>query len=196
MRVAYRGHGTQAGEFEALFGCVTVVEDGRAVSVDHYDYDDDAAMVRRYHELGGYPVGFADRSPERLVAAVYRYVARGDLEHLGELHADDAVILDHRALPWEDARGRAAIVRLYESGLSAFPDLWLDIVEVVACDERVMALRYKLRGHGIDGGGEMEVPLGAVVVAEQDQLVSVELYDMDDRAAMLARYSELGGSGG
>ena len=193
MRVAYRGHGRQAGEFEALFGCVTVVEEGRAISVDHYDYDDDPAMLRRYHELGGYPVGFADRPPERLVAAVYRYVARGDTQHLGELHAQDAVILDHRALPWEDARGRAAIVRLYESGLSAFPDLWLDIVEVLACDVRLIALRYKLRGHGIDGGGEMEVPLGTVVLAEEDQLVSVELYDMDDRAAMLARYAELRG---
>jgi class 3 adenylate cyclase/ketosteroid isomerase-like protein len=193
MRVGYRGHGKQAGEFAFLFGCVTVVEDGRAVSVDHYDYDDDAAILRRYHELGGYPAAFSDRPPERLVAAAYRHVASGDLHQLGDVHAEDAMILDHRALPWEEARGRAAILRLYESGLSAFPDLWLDVVEVLACDERVIALRYKLRGHGIDGGGEMEVAQGCVVAVEDERMVSVELYDIDDRSAMLARYEELTG---
>ena len=193
IRVGYRGHGTQAGEFESLFGCVTVIEHGCAVSVDHYEYDDDAAILRRYHELGGYPVAFDDRPPERLVGTTYRYVLSGDMKRLGELYAEDAVILDHRALPWEDARGRSAIKRLYESGRSAFPDLWLDVVEVVACDDRVMALRYKLCGHGTDGGGEMEVPQGSVVMVEDEQLVSVELYDIDERAAMLKRYEELGG---
>ena len=103
------------------------------------------------------------------------------------------MILDHRALAWEDARGRAAIERLHESSLSAFSDLWLDAVEVLACDERVLALRYSLGGHGTDGGGEMEVAQGAVVLADDERLVSVELCDIDDRSAMLARYEELGG---
>ena len=128
-----------------------------------------------------------------MVAATYRQVALGDVKRIGELHAEDAVVLDHRALPWEDVHGRSAIERLYESGMSAFPDLWLDVVEVLACDDRVAALRYKLRGHGRDGGGEMEVPQGCVVVAEAGQLTSVELYDIDERAAMLRRYEELGG---
>jgi hypothetical protein len=193
MRVRYRGHGTQAGEFEALFGCVTVVEDGLATRVDNYEYDDDAAMLRRYHELGGYPVAFGDRPPERLLAAMYRYLGCGDLGRVGELFAEDAVVLDHRALPWEEARGRDAVVRLHESGLSAFPDLWLDVVEVLACDARVLALRAKLRGHGTDGGGEMEVPVGGVVVVEGERLARMELYDVDDSSAMLARYEGLGG---
>jgi class 3 adenylate cyclase len=193
MRVGYRGHGKQAGAFESLFGCVTVVEDDLAVSVDHYEYDDDAAMLQRYHELGGYPTAFGDRPPERLLAALYRSVASRDLEGIGALHAEDAVVLDHRALPWEAARGRSAVVGLHESGLSAFPDLWLDVVEVLACDPRVLALRSKLRGHGTEGGGEMEVPVGGVIVVEHERVVRMELYEIDDRSAMLARYEELGG---
>jgi ketosteroid isomerase-like protein len=193
MREGYRGHGTRAGAFESLFGNVTVVEDGVALSVDHYEYEDDAAILRRYHELGGYPVAFGDRPPERAVAALYRSVISGDLEGIGALHADDAVVLDHRALPWEAARGRSAIVRLHASGLSAFPDLWLDVVEVLACDSRVLALRSKLRGHGVEGGGEMEVPIGGVVVVEEELVVRMELFEIDDRRAMLARYAELGG---
>jgi hypothetical protein len=189
-RLGYRGRETHR---EELVGCVTVVESGRGVSVDYYDYYDEAAMRRRYHELGGYPIAFADRPPERLVAATYRYVAAGDLKRIGELHAKDAVILDHRALAWDAARGRSAIERLYESGMTAFPDLWLDVEEVLACDARVMALRYKLRGHGTDGGGEIEVPQGSVVLVHDGQMARVELYDIDDRPAMLARYEELGG---
>ena len=191
MREGYRGHGTQAGAFESLFGCVTVVEDGVAISVDHYEYDDDAAMLRRYHELGGYPTAFGDRPPELVLAAMYRHVSTGDLDGVGALHAEDAVVLDHRALPWEAARGRAAVVRLHESGLSAFPDLWLDVVEVLACDDAVLALRSKLRGHGIEGGGEMEVPVGGVIAVEDGQVVRMELFEIDDRAAMLARFEEL-----
>ena len=67
--------------------------------------------------------------------------------------------------------------------------MWLDVVEVLACDERVLALRYSLGGHGTDGGGEMEVAQGA----GDERLVCVELCDIDDRSAMLARYEELGG---
>ena len=100
-------------------------------------------------------------------------------------------MLDHRALPWEAARGRAAVVRLHASGLSAFPDLWLDVVEVLACDDAVLALRSKLRGHGIEGGGEMEVPVGGVIAVEDGQVVRMELFEIDERAAMLARYEEL-----
>ncbi|HEY1592794.1 MAG TPA: AAA family ATPase [Solirubrobacteraceae bacterium] len=191
MREGYRGHGTQAGAFESLFGNVTVVEDGLAITVDHYEYDDDDAILQRYHELGGYPLAFGDRPPERVVAELYRYVARRDLDRIGALHAEDAVVLDHRALPWEAARGRSAVVGLHASGLSAFPDLWLDVVEVLACNDAVLALRSKLRGHGTEGGGEMEVPLGGVVAVEDGQVVRMELFEIDDRAAMLTRYEEL-----
>ena len=41
----------------------------------------------------------------------------------------------------------------------------------------------------------MEVPIGGIVVVEDELIVRMELFEIDDRPAMLARYEELGGGG-
>jgi ketosteroid isomerase-like protein len=190
-RIGYRGQGKLAGEFEDLAGYVTVIENGRAARIDLYDYDDEAAMVRRYHELGGYPVALGHRPPERHMARVTQRVAAGDLDGLMELYADDVSLSDHRALPWEDARGREALKRVYQSGFGTLPDMWMDVDEVLACDDRMIAQRFTLRAHALDGGGETALPVGSVNVFDGTRWKSIELFEPEDRQGMLGRFSEL-----
>ncbi len=68
----------------------------------------------------------------------------------------------------------------------------IEMEEVLACDERVIAIRATVRGTSPDGR-QFEVPLGLVDVIEDGLFVSADLYDAENREAMLARYIELGG---
>ncbi len=105
-RLSYRGQGKLAGEFEDPMGYVTVVENGQCVSMDVYGYDDDFAMLRRYHELGGRPPALGDRPPERHMGKVTQRLAAGDLAGLMDLQpAPDVVVRDRRGFPALDLRG-------------------------------------------------------------------------------------------
>ena len=72
-------------------------------------------------------------------------------------------------------------------------DVRIEMEEVLACDERVIAMRAALRGTSPDGQ-QFEVPLGLVDVIEDGLFVSADRYDAGNRDAMLARYTELGGT--
>ncbi len=72
-------------------------------------------------------------------------------------------------------------------------DLRIEMEEVLACDERVIAMRATVRGTSPDGR-QFEVPLGLVDVVEVGLFVSADRYDAESRNAMLARYTELGGT--
>jgi ketosteroid isomerase-like protein len=66
------------------------------------------------------------------------------------------------------------------------------IDEVIACDERVIAVRISLLGTSPElAGGEVEVSFVQVRVYEGGVFVSSEMFDADDRQAILARYAEL-----
>lgn len=107
--------------------------------------------------------------------------------------AENLVMVDHRRLGWDEQRGLERTRELLESAFSISPDLRFEIDEILACDERVIAMRIAFRGHAGDGSGELEYLVGDVAVVEGDKLVSVDFYDYDDDAAMPARYTELGG---
>jgi hypothetical protein len=69
----------------------------------------------------------------------------------------------------------------------------IELDELLACDERVIAMRAAVRGTVPDDGATFELRFGAVDVVEGGRFTRVELYDPDDRRAMLARYAELVG---
>jgi len=72
-------------------------------------------------------------------------------------------------------------------------DLRIEMDEVLACDERVIAMRATVRGTSPDGR-QFEVALGLVDVVEDGLFVSADRYDAESRDAMLTRYAELGGT--
>jgi ketosteroid isomerase-like protein len=193
MRQTWRGHAADGGgEMAVPLGFVNVIEQGRMRSTELYHPDDRKAMIARYAELGGGLGLLGDRPPERHFAVFARSYARGDPEGVLEQYAEDWTMTDHRQLGWGELRGRdavaAAVVAAYEGSL----DMRLDVDEVIACDERVIALRAAYRGHTVDGGGAWEIPVGQVSLLGDDGLwLSVDQYDADDRETMLARYAEL-----
>ena len=193
-RDAWRGLATDGGgDVERAQGTVTVIRDGRIASRDIYEPDDRRAMIARYAELGGGQGPLGDRPPERFYAEYARRYARHDAEQLAELYAEDWRFVDHRQLAWEEEHGRDAGVAAARSGFEGLLDLRLEIDEVLACDERVIAQISSWRGHALDGGGEAEVQQGIVAVVEDGQLVRADQYDPGDRATMLARFAQLGG---
>ena len=196
LRVTSRGTASEGGgEFELPLGIVEVIEAGRWKSADFYEHDDDAAMVARYAELGGGQGPLGNRPPERYYAEYVRRFATHDIEVLLELLSEDWVVVDHRTLGGEDVRGRDGAREVFQSVLAVSPDIRYEIDEVLACDERVIALRIAYRGHAneSDGSGEFASIFGYVAAIEDGRAVSVDQYDHDDRESMIARYVELGG---
>ncbi|MFZ0042433.1 MAG: nuclear transport factor 2 family protein [Solirubrobacteraceae bacterium] len=195
-RIAFRGHGRDGtGESESRLGVVDVVEGGLSVSRDQYGYDDDAAMLARYAELGGGGAPLPERPPQRLTAEYVRRWAERDIDRLLELYAPDHLLVDHRALGWEEIRGLDAVAEVLRSSIPAQPHVEIVIDEVLACDDRVIALTYTWLGRGLKAG-EISYPLGAVDVVENDLWISCDIFEHEDRQGLIARYAELGGGQG
>jgi SnoaL-like domain len=154
-----------------------------------YTPADSAAGRRR--GLAGYdrPIfRMENRAPERLVAEYKRRFDTHDLAGLVELRTRSCAIVDHRRRRSErDGDGE------YWQPEFASTDVRIELDELLACDERVIAVRAVVRGTVPDDGAMFELRFGAVDVVESGRFTSVELYDPDDRPAMLARYVELAG---
>jgi hypothetical protein len=135
---------------------------------------------------GGYHAGLGHRAPERLAVEYKRRFDAHDLDGVRDLHAEGFVMVDRREHNSRDAEEEWRP----EYGSS---DVRIEMEEVLACDERVIAMRATLRGTSPDGQ-QFEVPLGLVDVIEDGLFVSADRYDAGNRDAMLARYTELGGT--
>jgi len=196
LRTTIRGSATDGvGELEYPFGYVAAFESGRMVALDVYDHDDRRAMVARYAELGGGLGLLGDSAPERFYAEFARRYAARDVDHLADLYAHDWGFVDHRSIGWDELHGRRAAVDIVRSAFAVTTDLHVDVDEVLACDESVIALRMTYLGSSRDGGGQVALPVGLVSVIESGRCVIADQYDHDDRKAMLARVAELGGRG-
>jgi ketosteroid isomerase-like protein len=194
-RIRFVGRGRQAGAFELPVGQVCRYENGLGVSLDQYDYNDDEAMLARFAELTAAPLGPDAAMPqaERLARAIADAFNRHDADAVAAISAEDVEIRDHREMGWGDLRGRAAVREQNAAGMAVSHDVRMDIEEILAGDDRVIAWRSVWRGHFTEGGGEYELPAGWVMVFENGEQVSTDIYDPDDRQAMIARYTELGG---
>ena len=149
-------------------------------------------MLVRYAELGGQRALVGEHAPERLWAECARYANARDYERVLDFLAEDCRWIDHRPLGWETARGRVPCVDVMRSTFGAAPDVRMECEEVLACDERALALRLAWRGAGVKAG-DWEVQVGAVADFMGGKWRSTDFYEPDDRKAMLARFAELSG---
>jgi hypothetical protein len=163
------------------------------VSIDYYDPDDREAMRARFEELAGTGSRLGDLPPERWWARFAELFAQHDRPGLGELWSEDMVLVDHRAVGWEEQHGLEAMLDLADSAWSMSPDVRAMIDEVIACDEHVSAILLRYVGSAAEGGGAIEIPVGYVSVFAEGRAIRGEQFDPSDRDAMLARYAELGG---
>ena len=192
VRMATRGHSREGGTWDNAFGWIRVVEDGLFRLTEFFDFDDLTGMVARYAELGGGLSALGARPPERWFMEFVPKFARHEIAPLLEMTSPDYRFIDHRQLGWEPLEGREGFESLVRSGVTAGL-IWLEVDEVYACDDRVIAMTVVYRGRSIDSEAIWELPAGTVAVIENGLQVNVEHFAPDDRAAMLARYAELGG---
>ena len=113
-----------------------------------------------------------------------------DVDGLMDLHADDFERIDHRTLGWGETT-KAESRELFKTFFAAAADSWFQIDEVLACDDRVIAVILVLHGKHRAGGGSFEIPAGVVVLAKDGHGIHDDVYAPEDREAMLARYAEL-----
>lgn len=110
-----------------------------------------------------------------------------------ELFAGGWTMDDHRAGASTLPIGRETCREWTASVFAVSPDVRFSIDDVLACDDRVIAMRASYRGSGLGpgGSGAFEFVAGFVTVVEDGHSVHVDEYEYDDDAAMLARYAEL-----
>ncbi len=196
VRSTYRGTAADGGgPTEIAFGHVYVIERGISVRNEQFDHDDRAGMLARYVELGGGLSRLGDQPPEQLVARLERSQVRHDLDALLELFSPGVTFVDHRSLAWDQAHGVDDIRHFFASAFAMFPVYWVEVDEVLACDERVIAMRTTTRGFDAAGAGRFEISFGAVLACEDGRIISWDQYEAGDRAAILARFAELTQSG-
>jgi ketosteroid isomerase-like protein len=196
MAVAATEHGTAAeggGALAQSMGYVVEVRDHRVARVEIYEPEDRTAMVARYAELGGGQGPLGGRPPERVWAEYIRRHAARDLDGLVNAVAPEWVLIDHRQLGWEEIRGHAGLLDYLRSHFEVSADSRIEVDEVLACDDRVIAMRTTVHGTNVDGGARFDRPLGIVSVVENAKIVRHDQYDHQDIKAILARYAELGG---
>lgn len=139
----------------------------------------------------GVPREYADLPPVRYYAEYGRRYAARDLDAFIELFDADWQMVDHRAGGFESAVGRSVCRELTASVFAVSPDVRFTIDEVLACDERVIAMRASYHGSGLGGQGRFAFEGGFVTLVEGGHSISVDQYDYDANGAMLARYAEL-----
>ena len=147
-------------------GAVCAIEDGLGSQPRPVRARRRQSMIRRYAELGGGQATLGDAPPARWFRDLIAAEAARDLEPLRDLFAEDFTFTDHRPMGWEPVTGREAAGELFRSGWDVAAYLHREVDEVLACDERVIALRCTLRFLNREGGGRSEVPLGLVAVIE------------------------------
>jgi len=98
---------------------------------------------------GGVPVTMDHAATTR---RVYELISAGDVEGFGRHLADDVV--EHEELPGL-APTKDGILAFFRIQLAAFPDLRMDVQDVVASGDKVVA---RVRYTGTDRGGFMGAP--------------------------------------
>ena len=183
------------GEFATPCGYLFVVAEGRVQRLEQFEPDDRQKMIARYAELGGGLGPLGDRPPERFLAEFFRRAAAQDVDGYTELFSDQYVEIDHRSLPW-DEHGKADARTRLQGFMTSASDVRFEVEEVLACDDRAVAMSLSIRGTSADGGGPYKIAYCIVCVIEGELLRSVDRYGLDDRRAALARYAELVGEVG
>jgi hypothetical protein len=150
------------------------------------------ANCGREHDAGAQACAGRDaRAPLRYYAEYGRRYAARDLDAFIELFAGGWEMVDHRAGMSTEPIGVDTCRAWTASVLAVSPNVRFAIDEVLACGERVVAMRASYHGQGPGGRGEFAFLSGFVTVVERGHSIHVDQYEYDDDAAMLARYVEL-----
>ena len=139
----------------------------------------------------GVPSELADLPPLRHYAEYGRRYDAQDLDGFIALFSAEWRLIDHRADGWGSSIGREACRVLTASVFAVSPDVRFTIDEVLACDERVVAMRASYHGSGIGGRGRFAFEAGFVTLVEGGLSISSDAYEYEDNEAMLARFDEL-----
>jgi hypothetical protein len=139
----------------------------------------------------GIPPELAGLPPLRHYAEYGRRYASRDLDAFIELFDEDWEMVDHRADGWASKLGRDTCRALTASVFAVSPDVRFAVDEVLACNERVVAMRASYHGSGAGGRGRFAFEAGFVTVVEKGHSISVDQYEYEDNEAMLARFAEL-----
>jgi ketosteroid isomerase-like protein len=115
-----------------------------------------------------------DRPPEREVARLCRRWTTVEVDALVELFTDDVVRVDHRTLGYDEAHGRDGIRETYTMMFEVSAEVHVHPEELLACDDRVLALRATLRGKAAEGGGEFATPCGYLFVVTDGRIQRLE----------------------
>jgi hypothetical protein len=134
-----------------------------------------------------------DLAPLRFFGEFGRAYAARDVERLVALFDDDWTMADFRPHDSQNIYGVAGARALIRSVFTVSPDIRFAIDEVLACDDRVIALTVSYRGLAQGGLGEFSYISGYVAEIENGRWFSTSEFEHDDHAAMLARYRALGG---
>jgi hypothetical protein len=141
----------------------------------------------------GVPSELADLPPLRYYAEYGRRYESQDLDAFIEMFSAGWRMVDHRADGWASSVGREGCRVLTASVFAVSPDVRFAVDEVLACDERVVAMRASYHGSGIGGRGRFAFEAGFVTVVEHGRSIGVDVYEYDDNDAILARFAELSG---
>ena len=137
---------------------------------------------------------YGELPPLRFFAKYGRLYAEHDVDGLVALFDKEWTMADFRPSDSQDVYGVDAARAMIKSVFSVSPDIRFAIDEVLACDDRAIALTVKYNGRAQGGKGEFAYISGYVAVIEGGRWVSTSEFEHDDADAMLARYRALGGS--
>jgi SnoaL-like domain len=141
----------------------------------------------------GIPPELAELAPLRHYAEYGRRYAAHDLDAFLALFDAGWKLVDHRPGGWKSELGLEDCRALTASVFAVSPDVRFAVDEVLACDERVVAMRVSYHGSGIGGRGRFAFEAGVVALVEDEHTIRVDQYEYEDNEAMLARFAELSG---
>ena len=131
------------------------------------------------------------RGPRELVRDYVDALNSLDWDRLAGVFAPELRLVDRRLVGWGELDGRDAFIDVLRGTLALGPDLHVD-AELIALGRRAVVGRYINRGHFAEGGGEFEIALLALAVAEDGHVTYFELFESTDTASALARFEEIG----
>jgi hypothetical protein len=134
-----------------------------------------------------------DLAPLRFFAEFGRAYAARDVDGLVDLFAEEWTMVDFRPHESQDLYGVDNARAMIKSVFTVSPDIRFAIDDVLACDDRVIALTVSYKGRGQGGLGEFAYISGYVAVIEDGRWVSTSEFEHDDEETILARYRALGG---
>ncbi len=143
------------GPFELAVAVLGEYRDGLLAHLEFFELEDEAAMLARFVELEA----GASSSPtaiERWYLDHVSAVNGRDWAALDAQCAEDMTLIDCRALRlWPDCRGRAQFVGMMRDLPTMAEDLQITCT-VLESDDECGIVHYRMYGHAVEGGGELE----------------------------------------